>query len=86
MSEPLKLPERVRKTLQDSYTDLQEMNKEFSKELAKAQKALNASVTIAIEMLGLDPSLNHNIDFATGIITPVESPAKPTLVKEEATG
>lgn len=41
------------------------------------------AMTTAIEMLGLDPSLNHQVNWDSGVITPAEPLTKPELVKEE---
>lgn len=59
----LKLPEAVRRRLLELYRARQ-----------TAELALQGPTATALEFLGLDPMLPHQINFDTGIVTPAESP------------
>jgi hypothetical protein len=72
MVDSLTLPEKTRVRLAELYrTQLQ------------AQKDFQGPLLTALEFFDLDPTLNHGINFDTGIITPAPAPTKPELVKEE---
>lgn len=79
MTEELKLPEAVRLRLGQLF---KAQNDAIGK-LPEVHAWQGAAAT-TMEFLGLDPSGQHHIDFATGIVTPALAPTKPTLVKEEA--
>lgn len=76
MAATLRLPEKTRARLHGLWKDAQ---------LAQGvvDKFQQAMIT-ALELNDLDPSLNHQVNWETGVITPAESVSKPTLVKEEA--
>ena len=61
MHEPIKLPDPVR-------LDLVELQAAVN----QTQTALNAAGRLAFRFLGLDPSKPHQLDLATGIVTPFE--------------
>lgn len=46
----------------------------------QAAKDFQGPMLVALDFLGLDPSLNHQINFDTGVITPA---AKPELFTPE---
>ena len=51
---------------------------ELLKEQQVAIKAFRDVLHTAVEMMGLDPSLNHSIDFSTGVITPAVTLNNPS--------
>lgn len=72
MATTLHLPEKTRARLAALYLAKQ-----------RADEAFQGPMVAVIEVLGLDPSLNHHIDFDTGIITPAEPFPTPELVKPD---
>lgn len=76
MADTLKLPDKTRIRLHTLWLNAQPAQAIVDK--------FQHAMTTAIEMLDLDPALNHQVNWETGIITPAESSARPTLVKEEA--
>lgn len=75
MVDNLRLPEKTRARLHILWKDSQMAQAIVDK--------FQHAMTTAVEMLGLDPALNHGINWETGVITPAEPLAKPELVKEE---
>ena len=73
MVDTLKLPEKTRAALAELYRLQMQAAKDFQ-----------GPLLVALDFFGLDPSLNHQIDFGTGIITPASAPTKPELVQEVA--
>lgn len=72
----LKLPEKVRVRLLALYQARQ-----------TAELALQGPVATALEFLGLDPSLSHQINFDTGVVTPAAEPSalsEPTPIRDDA--
>lgn len=72
MTESFKMPEKTRVRLAELYRLAQQ-----------AQKDFQGPLLTVLEFHDLDPNLNHQIDFDTGIIRPAEPLTKPELVKEE---
>lgn len=72
MATELKLPEKTHRALASLYQAQQQAVQNFQ-----------GPLLIALDFLGLDPMLNHQINFETGIITPAEPLPKPELLKEE---
>lgn len=71
----LTLPEKTRVRLKGLWEQSQMAQ-------AVVDKFQHAMIT-AVEMFGLDPTLNHGINWETGVITPAPAPTKPELVQPE---
>lgn len=72
MMETLKLPEKTRLVLGELYKAQQQAAKEF-------QLVAGA----ALDFMGLDPNLPHQINFDTGVVTPATAPTKLTAVDND---
>lgn len=72
MVDSLKLPEKSRIALRELYLAAR-----------RAQQSLQQPLLVALDFLGLDPTLDHGINFDTGVVTPAQPITKPELVKDE---
>lgn len=78
MSETLKLPEKTRIAMGELY-----------KQQQAAVEKFQLAMGVALDFLELDPNLNHQINFDSGIVTPAIPPTPLTAVENppsEATG
>lgn len=81
----LKLPEKARAALAETLAEVQKAQADFQ----KVQASFNKQIVIACDFLGLDPALNHKVDFQTGIVTPAAAPetsVEPTPIRGEDRG
>lgn len=76
MTEPITLPEPTRQRIYEARMAAIQANTIIEK--------YDALIKTAIEMAGLDPATNPQVDFLTGVITPAPTPIKPEVVKDEA--
>ena len=72
MADALILPPRTRAKLGELYLAQQ-----------KAAQDFQIALDIAREFLGIDPTVNANINFETGAVTPIHV---PTPIREPPTG
>ncbi len=68
----LQLPEKTRATLA-----------ELNRLHLQAQREFQLTAGVALDFLGLDPSLPHSVDYATGIVTPAQTPTPLALVDDK---
>jgi hypothetical protein len=76
MDSEIKLPEATRQRLYQARIAAVQAQAVIEK--------YDAVILTALEMAGIDPATNPQVNFETGVITPAPTPIKPEVVKEEA--